>query len=127
MVIWTVVAGVAIPISTVPAVACRPVTTVARRRKVWGWGYEDQQPPHEEVEQAAAGIRAHLGFGAGEVERPVALEGVELPPARLKPPQSLAAICRTDPYERALHAHGRSYRDIVRAFRGRYDHPPDVV
>jgi alkyldihydroxyacetonephosphate synthase len=104
------------------------MTTVSgRRRKVWGWGYEDQQPPHEQVEEAAAGIRAHLGFGDGEVERPVPLEEVELPAPRLQPPDSLAGICRSDPYERALHACGRSYRDIVRAFRGRFDHPPDVV
>jgi alkyldihydroxyacetonephosphate synthase len=103
------------------------VSTATRRRKVWGWGYEDQQPPHEQVEQAAAGIRAHLGFGDGEVERPVPLEEVELPAPRLEPPESLADIFRTDPYERALHAYGRSYRDVVRAFRGRFDHPPDVV
>src|SRR3954453_16927110 len=104
------------------------MTTVGgRRRKVWGWGYEDQQPPHEQVEEAAAGIRAHLGFGRGVVERPGPLEEVELPAPRLSPPESLAEICRTDPYERALHAYGRSYSDIVRAFRGRFDHPPDVV
>ena len=30
-------------------------------------------------------------------------------------------------YERAAHAYGKSYRDVVRAFRGRFDHPPDVV
>ena len=41
--------------------------------------------------------------------------------------QRSSAICATDDYERALHAYGRSYRDIVRAFRGRFDHPPDVV
>src|SRR3954471_19385661 len=102
-------------------------TTATRRRKVWGWGYEDQQPPHEQVEEAAAGIRAHLGFDPAEVERPVPLEEVELPSPRLEPPGALAEICRTDDYDRALHAYGRSYRDIVRAFRGRYDHPPDVV
>jgi alkyldihydroxyacetonephosphate synthase len=99
----------------------------ARRRKFWGWGFEDEQPPHAEVERAAAGIRAHLGFGADEVERPVALEDVELPPSRLDPPPALAEICRSDAYERAVHAYGRSYRDVVRAFRGRFDHPPDVV
>jgi alkyldihydroxyacetonephosphate synthase len=103
------------------------VSTVTRRRKVWGWGYEDQQPPHEQVEQTAAAIREHLGFGPGEVVRPVALEDVELPAPRLGPPGSLAEICRSDPYERALHAYGRSYRDVVRAFRGRYENPPDVV
>src|SRR5918999_5297459 len=99
----------------------------ARRRKFWGWGFEDEQPPHAQVERAAAGIRAHLGFGADEVERPVALEDVELPPSRLDPPPALAEICRSDTYERAVHAYGRSYRDVVRAFRGRFDHPPDVV
>ena len=101
--------------------------TSGRRRKFWGWGYEDQQPPHEEVVEAAAGIRAHLGFGADEVERPVALDDLELPPPRLTPPDSLAGICASGTYERAAHAYGRSYRDLVRAFRGRFDHPPDVV
>ncbi len=98
-----------------------------RRLKHWGWGYEDSQPPHEEVLQAAAAIRSHLGFGEGEVERPVALAEVGLPEPRLEPPAALAPICRTDTYERASHALGKSYRDVVRGFRGRFDHPPDVV
>ena len=101
------------------------VTT--RRRKHWGWGFEDEQPSHAEVEEAAAGIRDHLGFGAGEVERPLPLEEIRLPPPRLLPPAALAGICQSDTYERAAHAYGRSYRDVVRAFRGRFDHPPDVV
>jgi alkyldihydroxyacetonephosphate synthase len=98
-----------------------------RRRKFWGWGYEDQQPPQAEVEQAGLGAREHLGFGPAEVHPPPRLEDVELPPPRLEPPASLAQICRTDPYERASHAYGKAYRDLVRAFRGRIDHPPDVV
>ena len=101
------------------------VTT--RRRKHWGWGFEDEQPSHAEVERAAAGVRDHLGFPAGEVERPVALEDVRLPPPRLEPPPTLAGICRSDTYERATHAYGCSYRDVVRAFRGRFENPPDVV
>jgi alkyldihydroxyacetonephosphate synthase len=101
--------------------------TSTRRRKHWGWGYEDQQPPHEQVREACAGIRAHLGFEPAEVEQPVALEAVELQRPRLSPPGSLASICSSDLYERAAHAYGCSYRDIVRAFRGRFDHPPDVV
>jgi len=101
--------------------------TTGRRRKFWGWGFEDQQPSHAEVEAAAAGVRQHLGFGADQVERPVRLEGLDLPAPRLSPPASLASICRDDVYERASHAYGKSYRDVVRAFRGRFDHPPDVV
>src|SRR5919201_1309194 len=105
------------------------MTTAAgsRRLKFWGWGYEDQQPPPEQVEQAAAGIRAHLGFGSGEVERPVRLEDVRLPPPRLRAPAALEPICSSDVYERAAHAYGKSYRDVVRAFRGAFDPPPDVV
>jgi alkyldihydroxyacetonephosphate synthase len=99
----------------------------ARRLKHWGWGFEDQQPPPEQVEQAALAAREHLGFGPAEVERPVPLDRVELRAPRLEAPASLAEICRADPYERAAHAYGKSYRDVVRAFRGDFAHPPDVV
>ncbi|HEV2075391.1 MAG TPA: FAD-dependent oxidoreductase, partial [Thermoleophilaceae bacterium] len=102
-------------------------TARIRRRKFWGWGYDDQQPPHEQVVAAGDAARAHLGFEPDEVERAPVLEDVELPPARLEPPGSLAEICATDPHERAVHAYGRSYRDVVRAFRGRFDHAPDFV
>ena len=98
-----------------------------RPRKHWGWGFEDQQPSPEEVDAAAAGARAHLGFAPTDVERPVPLDDIELPTPRLEPPASLAHICRTDRYERVTHSYGKGYRDIVRAFRGRFDHPPDVV
>jgi alkyldihydroxyacetonephosphate synthase len=98
-----------------------------RRRKHWGWGYEDQQPAHEEVRAAAAGIAQHLGFGSSEPERPVELDQLELPVPRLQPPAALADICASDVHERAAHAYGKAYRDVVRAFRGRFDHVPDVV
>ena len=99
----------------------------ARRLKHWGWGYEDQHAPHDEVLGAAAAIRSHLSFGAGDVERPVALGEVSLDHPRIEAPAALAEICRSDTYERASHALGKSYRDVVRGFRGQFDHPPDVV
>jgi alkyldihydroxyacetonephosphate synthase len=98
-----------------------------RRRKFWGWGFEDQQPTAAEVEQAGRGAREHLGFGPAEIEQPARLEDLELPPPRIEPPPALAPICASDAYERASHAYGKAYRDLVRAFRGRFDHPPDVV
>src|ERR671915_149864 len=98
-----------------------------RRRKFWGWGYEDQQPPAAEVEQAGRAARDHLGLGRAEGEPPPRLEDVQRPLPRIEPPAALAAICRSDPYERASHSYGKAYRDLVRAFRGRFDHPPDVV
>lgn len=100
---------------------------MARRRKHWGWGYEDEQPTVAQQRALAAAVREQLGFGAEQPEQPVPLSEVTLAPPRLRPPPALAEIAHTDSYERALHAYGRSYGDIVRAFRGRFEHPPDVV
>jgi alkyldihydroxyacetonephosphate synthase len=94
-----------------------------RRLKHWGWGYEDE---HVDPRTVADQIVDHLGFGSRDPEEPVPLSAVSLPPPRLRAPESLACTT-TDTYERALHAYGRSYRDVVRAFRGRFDYPPDVV
>ncbi len=99
----------------------------SRVRNHWGWGYEDEQLPFEEVRAAAGGLAQHLGFGASEPERPVALDAIALPAPRLAPPPSLAEICSTDHGTRVRHAYGRAYRDVVRGFRGRIDHAPDVV
>jgi alkyldihydroxyacetonephosphate synthase len=98
-----------------------------RRRKWWGWGYEDQQASTEEMEGIAAAARQRLGFGGDEIEQPVPLESIELPQPRLNPPPGLKELFRSDPYERISHAMGKAYRDVVRAFRGRVDNPPDLV
>jgi alkyldihydroxyacetonephosphate synthase len=100
---------------------------VSRRLKHWGWGYEDEQPSREDLRAGAAYVVQQLGFGSPEPDTPVPLSDVSLPAPRLRAPDSLAAICSTDHYERALHTYGRSYSDLVRGFRGQFDHPPDVV
>jgi alkyldihydroxyacetonephosphate synthase len=68
-----------------------------------------------------------LGFQPGEIEDGVPLEAVELPPSRIKAPDHLGEVLTDDPVERAGHTYGKAYRDLVRAFRGRYDNPPDLV
>ena len=98
-----------------------------RRRKHWGWGYEDEALGDEELRGAVAFLRGRLGFGLAEPEQPVPLAELSLPSPRLEPPASLQPICSSDTYERAWHAYGRSYRDVIRAFRGQFEHPPDVV
>ncbi|HSI81457.1 MAG TPA: FAD-binding oxidoreductase [Solirubrobacterales bacterium] len=102
------------------------MTVHGRRRKHWGWGYEDQQPSLANLRRAAPAIRDRLGFG-GEPEEPVALERIDLPPPRLRPPSGLAEIMRDDRHERVSHSLGKAYRDVVRGMRGRIDHPPDLV
>jgi alkyldihydroxyacetonephosphate synthase len=98
-----------------------------RRRKHWGWGFEDEQLSPEEVQAAAGGLAAHLGFPLAEVEQPVGLDRVELPPPRVVAPSALAPICSSDTHARASRALGKSYSDVVRGFRGHFLHPPDFV
>lgn len=100
---------------------------MTRRLKHWGWGFEDEQLSAMETRAAAAEISQRLGFGFADPHEPVPLSQVELPPPRLRVPGRLEPICSTDTYERCLHACGRAYVDVVKAFRGRFDHPPDVV
>jgi alkyldihydroxyacetonephosphate synthase len=98
-----------------------------RRRKHWGWGFEDQQPSRAEVSASAAALAVHLGMTLDRVEDPVALESVQLAPARVLAPASLSEICAADAHARASHALGKSYSDVVRGFCGCFDHPPDLV
>ncbi len=104
----------------------------APRRKHWGWGSEDQQPPPEQVRRTAAGLAEHLRPALGDaplgaVEDPVPLEAVRLAAPRVAAPAQLADICREDIHARASHALGKSYSDVVLGFRGCFEHPPDVV
>jgi alkyldihydroxyacetonephosphate synthase len=94
-----------------------------RRLKHWGWGYEDQQQPPEQVVAASEGIVPMLGFGQAPV-RPVPLEQVELRDPRLGSP---GGIFTDEKHQRTVHALGKAYRDIVRGFYGVFENPPDLV
>ncbi|MEY2515847.1 MAG: alkyldihydroxyacetonephosphate synthase, partial [bacterium] len=99
-----------------------------RRRKHWGWGYEDDAWSAQQLRAAAPGLEEHLRIaGSPDVEAPVALEDVVLPAPRVEAPPELAPICSGDVHARASHAWGKSYSDVVRGFRGRFDFPPDLV
>jgi alkyldihydroxyacetonephosphate synthase len=99
---------------------------VERRLKHWGWGYEDQAPSTAQLAEAAAGIRERFGFG-GEARAAVPLEEVEVRAPRLKRPDAFGDLFIDDKYERVSRALGKAYRDIVRGFRGEFEHPPDLV
>ncbi len=101
------------------------MAVATRRLKFWGWGYEDQQPSHEEVREAAAGIRAHLGLDPAEPEQPVAVEDLKLPRAAAEPP----AVARRDllvrPLRaRAAHAYGKATATSCGRSAGQFEHAP---
>lgn len=98
-----------------------------RQLKWWGWGYTDQQPDRAGLDLVAEGVPERLGFEPSGVVEPVDLADLDLPPSRLKPTPTLADLFSDSPYDRASHAVGRAYRDIVRTIRGDLPHPPDLV
>ena len=98
-----------------------------RRQKFWGWGWEDGGPTTEQQHHIGQLVAARFGLPELTIEAPPRLDEITLRPPRLAPPAALAAICSVDPYDRAAHTYGKSFRDVVRAFRREYPHPPDVV
>ena len=101
----------------------------ARRRKFWGWGYEDELVGDAERAEVIAAVgRLHGGaIDAAPPPPPPAAGEFELRKPRVAPAGSLADICSTDPHERLVHAYGKSFPDTVRMFRRTVPEPPDLV
>jgi alkyldihydroxyacetonephosphate synthase len=97
------------------------------RRKFWGWGLEGEGLSRSELEELGGTFAARFGLDGVRMQDPPQTDELELPASRLSPPDSLAAIFSADPYDRAAHTYGRSFRDLVRAFRRDYAHAPDLV
>src|SRR5437867_4217831 len=100
---------------------------MARRRKFWGWGWEDEGPATEHPQRIAQVLAARFGLNEIVIDPPPRIEELRLRPPRLTAPPALAALCSSEPYERAAHTYGKSFRDVVRAFRRQYPNPPDLV
>ncbi|MGH8005661.1 MAG: FAD-binding protein, partial [Candidatus Binatia bacterium] len=98
-----------------------------RRTSIWGWGYEDQQPTPEQQKAIAKGIAASLGRSDVKLERAPTIDEIALRVPRITPPATLAEICSTTTYDRAVHAYGKAFPDLLRAFRREFPNPPDVV
>ncbi|MCW2679476.1 MAG: linked oxidase domain protein [Frankiales bacterium] len=94
---------------------------------VWGWGDPADEPRREDLVALMPYVTDTTGVQAQEPVDPVPLP--ELPPSRRMStlPPSLRALASEGQVDRARHAFGRSYRDLVRAMAGQVDSPPDLV
>jgi alkyldihydroxyacetonephosphate synthase len=100
---------------------------MSRERSLWGWGWADRFPDDQTRQGIAAHAAAVLGIDPPALRAPPTIEAIRLPPAALAPPASLAAFCSAERRERALHTHGKSYRDVVLGFTGDFTGAPDFV
>ncbi len=100
-----------------------------RRRKFWGWGYEDERLGDDEERRVLEGWADRLGVDAEAFERlPVPDAGdIKLGAPRISPPSRVADICSTDTYDRLLHTYGGSIPDLARAFMKDFANAPDYV
>ena len=98
----------------------------AAQRSWWGWGLADHAVPAAEVEAMAPLVSQSLGC---EVQRrePATLASLQLREPRIAAPHSLSEICSVEVEDRAGHSYGKSFRDVVRGFRGEFPNPPDAV
>ena len=97
------------------------------RRRFWGWGVEDAGPTLEQQRKLGATIAARFGAEPREPIAPPTIDEIDLRAPRVAPPSSLASLCTHDPYERAGHTYGKSFRDVWRGLHRDFTNPPDLV
>jgi alkyldihydroxyacetonephosphate synthase len=98
-----------------------------KRRKFWGWGYEDEGPSADHQKAIGALLGSRFGFEVGDAAPEPRIEEIRLPSPRVPIPSELASIASSDPWDRASHTYGKAFRDIVRAFRRDFSSAPDFV
>jgi alkyldihydroxyacetonephosphate synthase len=97
------------------------------RRKVFGWGREGEGLTAAEEAAMLERYRRRFACARFDERAPPPLAALPLRPPRLSPPAALAHCCSSEPYERALHTHGKSFCDYARALAGDYGDAPDLV
>jgi alkyldihydroxyacetonephosphate synthase len=98
-----------------------------RKRKFYGWGFEDQGPNAEQQKHIAERMAKRFDLGELEIQPAPKESELNLRAPRIEPPASLEAICSSSTHERANHSYGKDFRDLVRAYRREYPNPFDVV
>ncbi|OBF21724.1 FAD-linked oxidase [Mycobacterium kubicae] len=96
-------------------------------RSWWGWGTDEQALTKQETRDLEARVAALLPGHDLTDHRPPDPTTLGLPAPRITAPASLAAMCSTNPVDRAGHARGKAFRDVARNLQGRLDHVPDLI
>src|SRR5271154_3519131 len=96
-------------------------------RSWWGWGTVEDAMTESEIAELMARSGALLpdhDFTDHAAPKP---DELRLPPSRITPPGALAGLCTADAADRAGHARGKAFRDVVLNLRGKLDNVPDLI
>jgi alkyldihydroxyacetonephosphate synthase len=99
----------------------------AKKRNFWGWGYESEAAEPEHAEAIANLLAERFGKAVPEIATPPKIEDIDLRAPRIDPPNPLSGMFSADPFDRASHTYGKSFRDIVRGLRRDFSIAPDLV
>jgi len=100
---------------------------MSRTRSWWGWGTVEDALDELERADLLARVAAMMPGAVLAAHEPPDVATLDLPPARLVPPAPLAALCSTEPVDRAAHSRGKAFRDVVRNLSGDLPEVPDLV
>jgi alkyldihydroxyacetonephosphate synthase len=100
---------------------------MSRTRSWWGWGTVEDAVGGVERAELLARVAVMMPGAALVAHQPPDVATLDLSPVRLVPPASLAALCSTEPTDRAAHSRGKAFRDVVRNLCGDLRDVPDLV
>ncbi|WP_063044834.1 FAD-binding oxidoreductase [Nocardia pseudovaccinii] len=98
-----------------------------KTRSWWGWGNVEDAVVGAEREALTARVAAILPGADLTSHEPPSVESLGLPEPRVSAPDSLTELVSTDRADRAAHAHGQAFRDVVRNLLGEVRNVPDLI
>lgn len=98
-----------------------------KTRSWWGWGNVEDAVTGAELDGLVSRVRGMLPQADLTPTAVPAVADLGLPTSRLAAPDGLASRCSAGPADRAAHAHGKAFRDVVRNLAGDLDNVPDLV
>src|SRR5688572_16448435 len=98
-----------------------------RRRRFWGWGWDDAGLTREQVRGVGRALAERFGVPVAEPREAPRIDEITLAPPRVRPPDALARLVIADAETRAGHTYGKSFRDVVRGVERDFAAAPDLV
>ncbi len=96
-------------------------------RSWWGWGTDEGAVTGPERAALAERVAGLLPGADLTDHAPPDARDLDLPAPRIAAPEPLSGLASTAPLDRAAHARGKAFRDVVRNLHGSLSHVPDLV